>query len=152
MEHILAGFSAPDHPNNYLYLLWKGAKGACHNPEHARYKDYGAIGARLLPAFMADPKAFASCILDTIGHKPTRGHILKLKDVAQGFVPGNMEWVLRSKITQAQVKKGQCQHIKFNEKIFMYELTVPGHEVRKFVRLQDAINVRDELLEETTDE
>lgn len=43
------------HP---LYKVWATVKNRCHNPNEPSYRHYGALGVKMCPEWLNDPKAF----------------------------------------------------------------------------------------------
>jgi hypothetical protein len=69
------------------YQAWIDMHRRCYNTEHKNYADYGGRGITVCPRWRAF-KAF----FDDMGLKP-KGYWLERIDNAEGYFPGNCEWV-----------------------------------------------------------
>jgi hypothetical protein len=79
------------------YRAWQEIHTFCTNPESPRYRDFGARGIRVCPAWRADFETF----LADLGERPA-DHILVRIDPHQDFRPGNCRWApLRSRSRRA---------------------------------------------------
>lgn len=80
------------------YRAWQEINTFCTNRESSRYRDFGARGIRVCPAWSKDFQAF----LADLGERPA-GRILVLIDPRQDFAPGNCRWALvRSRSRRAR--------------------------------------------------
>lgn len=70
------------------YNLWRNLKSACHDPRHPYYRNYGAKGIWMDPAWFNDVAQFIS----DIGPRPELSYRFKLINPTRGIVPGNVEW------------------------------------------------------------
>lgn len=71
-----------------LYRTWRNAKNRCFNPKATKYKDYGAKGITMHPAWAASFETFA----EAVGEPPSPEHSLDRQRNTEGYVPGNVKW------------------------------------------------------------
>lgn len=73
-----------------LYCLWNNAMQRCYNPRNASYKDYGARGITVHPAWH-DYTVFRQEVPTML-----EGLTLDREDNDRGYEPGNVRWVTQS--------------------------------------------------------
>lgn len=75
------------------YLVWKSMRYRCSDPRHKSWKDYGAKGVSVCPAWRNDFAAFFA----HIGPRPTSRHTIDRFPNRRGnYEPGNVRWATRS--------------------------------------------------------
>jgi hypothetical protein len=70
------------------YIAWVNAKARVTNPNHPRFKTYGARGIGMSPTWAKDFSAF----LEDMGEKPDPSLSLDRIDVDGDYVPENCRW------------------------------------------------------------
>lgn len=78
-----------------LFRLWTDINYRCHNPDSARYENYGGRGIRVFEEWRTDPTKFFEYIEVNLGPKPlskTMRYSLNRIDNDKGYEPGNIEW------------------------------------------------------------
>ena len=73
------------------YRSWQNAKLRCEDPKNISYKNYGARGVRMHPAWS---RSFARFLAD-VGPRPVGTSIDRI-DNDKGYVPGNVRWATRA--------------------------------------------------------
>ena len=71
------------------YRVWQNIKQRCLNTMNPLYKLYGKRGVMLHPAW---EKSFEQFVAD-IGARPSKHHVLRRKNNAGNYEPGNVGWV-----------------------------------------------------------
>ncbi|WP_174296308.1 hypothetical protein [Sphingomonas bacterium] len=69
------------------YRAWQEINTICSNPGSARYRDFGARGIRVCPAWKTDFETF----LADMGERPPL-HVLVRLDLARDFEAANCRW------------------------------------------------------------
>jgi len=70
-------------------LRMTSAKGRCHNPNSASYRDYGGRGIKFK---FPTPLLAAYWILDNLGPPPSGQHSIDRIDNNRHYEPGNLRW------------------------------------------------------------
>lgn len=70
------------------YYAWRAMKQRCHNPNHERYKEYGARGIQVCEKWRFDFMAFMA----DMGEAPSSKHTIDRQDGTRGYEPGNCRW------------------------------------------------------------
>jgi hypothetical protein len=78
------------------HSAWQAAKQRCSNPKHPQYKNYGARGVIMHPAWV---ESFAD-FLAHVGPAPGDGRHVSIDriDNNRGYEPGNVRWVSSVKL------------------------------------------------------
>lgn len=72
------------------YRTWAAMMGRCRNPNHERYKYYGAIGRDVYRPWHK-AAVFIAYLIENLGPKPP-GMTLDRIDNQRGYYPGNIRW------------------------------------------------------------
>lgn len=86
--------------------VWRDIRKRCLNPNDRNYKNYGARGITIEPAWLD----LASFIKD-VGLRPGPGYTLDRKDNSLGYQPGNVHWVT---MKEQQRNKRSNRHVTIN--------------------------------------
>jgi hypothetical protein len=70
------------------YVTWKSMIQRCTNPNHLKYKNYGARG---IEVYCPWRESF-ECFLQHIGPRPSSQHSIDRKNNDYGYFPGNVKW------------------------------------------------------------
>jgi hypothetical protein len=73
------------------YRIWCGLKYRCNQPHSPAYKNYGARGIKVCPAWDASFAAF----FHDMGLRPTSKHTLDRIDNERGYEAANCRWATR---------------------------------------------------------
>ena len=76
------------------YWRWASAKGRCYNPNHKKYKDYGARGITMAEEFLNDSRAFCEYLDSLPGFGP--GMSMDRTDNDAGYYRENLRWASSS--------------------------------------------------------
>jgi hypothetical protein len=91
-----------------LYMVWAAIKQRCNNPKCPKYKNYGARGIKMHPAWQESYAEFAQ-YMKSLGKKPSEKHSIGRIDNDKGYVPGNIQW----EPPKLQARKKQTSHFVF---------------------------------------
>ena len=75
--------------NPKLYSVWKTMKARCHNPNHPKFRIYGARGIEVCDEWRDDPNRFLDWALAN-GYKT--GLQIDRLDNGAGYSPSNCRW------------------------------------------------------------
>ena len=87
---LLCGGKPPE------YFIWIQMKQRCNNPNHKRYKDYGARGISVCKKWM---DSFESFIKD-VGWRPSKELSIDRIDNSKGYEPSNVRWATSKQQSQ----------------------------------------------------
>jgi hypothetical protein len=73
------------------YKSWDHMKQRCSNPNHARWSRYGGRGISVCGEF----QSFAGFLAE-LGERPSVDHCLCRIDHDKDYMPGNVEWGLKT--------------------------------------------------------
>ncbi len=79
-----------------LYTAWTGMKSRCHCKTSPGYKNYGARGISVDPAWRDSFRTFVEDIERTIGPKPSSQYSLDRIDNNGNYELGNLRWATRA--------------------------------------------------------
>ena len=71
------------------HYAWCDMKARCNNPNHKRYKDYGARNITVCDQWQNSFKQF----LKDVGLAPSKNHLLDRTNNNLGYIPSNVKWV-----------------------------------------------------------
>ena len=74
------------------YGSWRKMIERCHNPNDIGFKNYGARGISVWPAWRS---SFPSFLRD-VGQRPTAAHTVERENNHGNYEPGNVKWATRS--------------------------------------------------------
>lgn len=83
--------------NTGIYRTWRDIKDRCHNPQNARYKDYGGRGITVCPQWVDGENGFLTFYNDVskLPHFDEKGYSINRIDNDGDYAPGNVEWSSR---------------------------------------------------------
>jgi hypothetical protein len=90
-SHTKHGLAKTPTYKSYVTMLDR-----CHNPDHASYSRYGALGITVCNEWRESVTAF----IRDVGPRPSRDHSLDRIDPTKGYEPGNCRWATRSEQQQ----------------------------------------------------
>lgn len=87
------------------YQSWSSMVKRCTNPKCRAYKWYGARGIEVCPSWLK----FDGFLLDM--GEPPEGHTIERRDVNQGYVKGNCEWIPKAKQAANKITSLRFEHL-----------------------------------------
>jgi hypothetical protein len=86
--------------NTREYIIWKGIKGRCTNPNNTAFNSYGGRGIGISEDFLNNFTKW----LDEVGYAPTHFHSIGRIDNNGDYTYGNMQWELPAQQAQNKTK------------------------------------------------
>lgn len=133
-----------------LYSVYDGMKARCYNPEHNRYKDYGARGIKICNEWLGKfgRIKFLKWAIEN-GYK--EGLSIDRINVNGDYEPGNCRWTTNSvQMFNRQKRKSKLGHRGVyyipEKRKYRAEIICAGqkHNLGYFENIEDAIKVRKE--------
>jgi hypothetical protein len=93
MENLVKPDANHKHP---LYATWMSVKARCFNEKHYTYRNYGARGITLYPAWRDSFEAF----LAGVGTRPSPKHSIDRINNDGNYEPGNVRWATAKEQSQ----------------------------------------------------
>lgn len=93
-----------------LYIVYKGIKARCYNPQHSAYKNYGGRGVTIDPDWLNSYEAFKDWSIQN-GYVEDGNLTIDRVNNDEGYSPENCRWVTR-KVQSRNTRRNRFLEIK----------------------------------------
>ena len=94
---------AKTNKHSHLYSIWTEMRYRCNNPNHASYKNYGALGITVCPEWDNLENGYDNFKKWALANGYKDGLSIERNDVSFGYYPENCSWI--SMIDQSYNKR-----------------------------------------------
>lgn len=129
-KHGACGSSSKTHTTEYV--IWRGIKARCLNPNSPAWKHYGGRGVTMFNRWQHDFAEF----LAYVGLRPSKNHSLDRIDNNGNYEPGNVQWIEswkqhgNTRTNRMLTFNGRSQHVS----AWARELDVPVYQLNNRLR------------------